>query len=666
MLKKINLIIIILIFLELVVFNFQAIKSEVLHFDETNVEFVSTYYEGLDTTKIEIDNINKNVHNLYVDYTKHGQGTCVDNVIIEYTDESFSSFFRYYGDKRKLTHEICLEYDKSKYIQCDFIGQAKKINLYIESDTPIEIEELVINKKVPLKFNIVRFIILFIVISLVYSMLEAEFFKQKFDINNKTHFGTIIIFALVFILILCIMKFCIPEKKVRDNWLNRAYSKELVNSIKEGKVNIEIEAKTLKILQTLNNPYDAGEVSKYNMRGCFDIAYYNGNVYLYYGVLPALILFLPINLITGKFLSISYGTLIFLAIGTIFTVKLVAEIIYRYFKKTPLSLVVIFSIFVLFNNKLLCVMARPYIYEMVIAAGYCFVMAGASVFLQYLRTQKKIYLLISCILLALAVACRPPTLFISIIIFIKLLYDIIQKIRDKQKKDVVLIILVSVIPYLIVGILLMIYNYIRFENIFEFGANYQVSVTDFRNFGTNINRTLIGVLTYFISPVNFTPNFPFISSVNWMPEYIGYYFSIAIGGGYFPTSIIGITLLFAPYLMKKIKKCNKEMFCFILINIIVGMAIAVFESNKCGSIGRYMMDFVWLFNISVILMLLFIYNKLEKEELKKIFIKTLVIIVLISCIINLLMIYSYEEELMKSLKGINIYYFIKYMTCFWL
>ena len=247
---------------------------------------------------------------------------------------------------------------------------------------------------------------------------------------------------------------------------------------------------------------------------------------------------------SGEFLSISYGTLIFLAVAAFLTVKLVAEIIYRYLKKTPLSLVILFSIFMLFNNKLLCLMARPYVYEFVIAAGYCFVTAGVSIFLQYLRTERKKYLLISCTLMSLAVACRPPTLFISIIIFAKLLYDVVQQIKIKKLKEIIPVILLSLIPYLIVGILLMIYNYVRFENIFEFGANYQVSVTDFRNFGTNINRILIGLLAYFFSPVNFITEFPFVTSQNWVPEYNGYYFSIGIGGGYFATSIIGIILLF--------------------------------------------------------------------------------------------------------------------------
>ena len=664
--KKYILIILILIILEIFVFNFQAIKSLVLKYDETTVEYTTKYYEGINITKVDLNDVNKKIYNIYVDYINPTESSYEEKVIVEYTDESFSGFARTYGEYRELSHNVNSNFERSKYIQCDFIGETKDFNLYIEAEEPIKVNQVIVNKKVPFKFNIFRFIILAVTICFFYSLLTREFFKREFDINSKKQYLAILSIAISFILILAFIEICISDSNIWNNWLNRVYSIELVNSIKEGKVNIEIEEETLEILKNLNNPYDFSQFSKYDMNDCFDIAYYNEKVYLYYGILPALILLLPINLITGEFLSISYGTLFFLALAAFFTVKLVAEIIHRYFKKTPLSLVILFSIFMLFNNKLLCLMSRPYVYEFVIAAGYCFVMAGVSIFLEYLRTQRKSRLLMACILMALAVACRPPTLFISIIIFIKLLYDIIHKIKKKQTREIVPVILIIIIPYLIVGILLMIYNYVRFENIFEFGANYQVSVTDFRKFGTNINRILIGLSTYFISPVSLIPNFPFITAYNWVPEYNGFYYSLPIGGGYFATSIIGLILVFTPYLLKKIRKSNKEMFYLIIINIVLGVFIAIFESNKCGSIGRYMVDFIWLFNIAVILMLLFIYNKIKKEEFRKVFMKILMTVILISCIINLVMIYSYEHSLLKSLENINIYYFIEYMICFWL
>lgn len=666
MIKKFSIIAVIIIILEIFVFNFQSLKSHILNYQESVGETVYEDTEKSTETKITIKNINTKVNNIYIDYENLEQKSYEENVTINYKDESFSDYNRHYGEYRELTHTMTVKNERSKYIKCNFIGNAKEICLTIQSPNLIKINNIQINKKIPFEFNIVRVAILIIIICGAYALLTTKFFRNKFDINNKKQKVILNGIVLIFILILILMLVATSYEGVWGIWINRTYGIDFVNSLKQGKVNIDIEQEVMEILNNANNPYDITEVEKQDLKNCFDIAYYNQKVYVYYGILPALILLLPFNLITGEYLPIHVGTFIFLAIGAIFTIKLLKEIIYRYYKKVPFALVVIFSLFILFNNKILGVMARPHVYEFVIAAGYCFVMAGLYMFFKYLRCNKKRQLFGSCLLMALAVACRPPTLFISIIIFIKLIYDIIQKIKDKKIKETIPVITIAIIPYAIIGILLMLYNYIRFENIFEFGANYQVSVTDFRRFGMDINRIFIGLTAYFISPVKVIPTFPFVTSENWLPEYNGYYFSIAVGGGYFATSLIGIVIVLLPWLRKKIKKYNKEMSIFIIITIILGLFIAIFESNKCGSLGRYMMDFIWLFNIVAILLVLFIYKQIKSNEYKKLFIKILMIIILISCIINTLMIYSYEAELLKLSGNIDMYYFIKYMFCFWL
>lgn len=307
-------------------------------------------------------------------------------------------------------------------------------------------------------------------------------------------------------------------------------------------------------------------------------------------------------------------------------------------------------------------MSRPFTYELVSSAGYCFVMAGVSIFLQYLRTSNKRDLIISSSLMALAVACRPTMIFASILIFVKIIFDIISK-KDKYEK--IKIGLNVLIPYAIVGILLMIYNYMRFGNIFEFGANYQISVTDFRNFGFNINRVIIGIVTYLFSPLKFISDFPFVISENWLPEYNGFYYSQPIGGGYFVTSIIGMVIILIPFIYKKLKEFNKEMFIFIILNIFLGVFLIIFESNKCGSLGRYMLDFSWLFNISAILIILFLFNKIRNGEIKSIFTRVLLFMILFSCLNNSLVIYSNENNLLNKDNNLKGYYFIDYMFCFW-
>lgn len=161
-------------------------------------------------------------------------------------------------------------------------------------------------------------------------------------------------------------------------------------------------------------------------------------------------------------------------------------------------------------------------------------------------------------------------------------------------------------------------------------------------------------------------DFPFVLSENFMPEYMGFYYSQPIGGGYFTTTIIGIIIIFIPWLWKKIKEHNKQMSIVIAVSIIMSFGLIILETNKCGSIGRYMMDFVWMTNISVVLVILWIFNSIKEEKNKFIFVKILAVLIVISCIINTLLIFSNEGNLLKKGHNLTTYYYIKYLFSFWM
>lgn len=505
----------------------------------------------------------------------------------------------------------------------------------------------------------------------MYSLLKKEFFKKEFDINNKEHKGILTLTALIFIIILLLMQQTIARNAplTKSIHINQLYGVEFVESIINGNINVnKYDPENLDIIRNSQNPYDYNAPEREHKSIIyFDSAYFNGNAYMYYGILPALILLVPIRLITGDFMYMEFATFVFLAISAIFTVKLFSEIIYRYYKKIPLSLVVLLCTFALFNNKILWTMSRPWTYEFVISAGYCFVMAGMYYFFKYLRLKRTSYLFASCLLMALSVACRPTCLLASIFIFAKLVYDFIKDIKDKKvDSKYISKLVICMLPYLIIGGLLMIYNYIRFGNIVEFGSNYQMSVTDFRNFGFNINRAIIGTITFLFSPIKFNWDFPFVTSTSFMPEYMGYYYSQPVGGGYFTVTIIGIVILLLPWLWKKAKEYNKEMNALIILSVAVAIVLSIFEASKAGSVGRYTMDFLWMLNIATVLLILLLYNYLKSECAKLTFIKILLLLIMISCIMNTLLVYSNENALLERRFNLKTFYYIKYLIAFWI
>ena len=75
---------------------------------------------------------------------------------------------------------------------------------------------------------------------------------------------------------------------------------------------------------------------------------------------------------------------------------------------------------------------------------------------------------LSYLFLGLAVGCRP---FSAIYILMFFIYYIITE-NDKKLSKRIIDNIVPLIPTMFIGIAYMIYNYIRFDNIFEFGHNY--------------------------------------------------------------------------------------------------------------------------------------------------------------------------------------------------
>ena len=67
-------------------------------------------------------------------------------------------------------------------------------------------------------------------------------------------------------------------------------------------------------LETLNNPYDPDERREAGVTFHWDHAYYDGHYYMYFGVVPVFLLFLPYRVITGTALTTFRATQVFTAV----------------------------------------------------------------------------------------------------------------------------------------------------------------------------------------------------------------------------------------------------------------------------------------------------------------------------------------------------------------
>ena len=187
---------------------------------------------------------------------------------------------------------------------------------------------------------------------------------------------------LVFFIILSgINSYSSEEKSEGTNWtsfLNTEggiYNKDFVNAIKSGKFYI-LERPNSNVLE-LENPYDNLTRNKFAERNKdydWDTALYNGHEYIYFGILPVLLIFLPYNIIFHRYLKISVVVFIFSIFIFILLKEILLKFLQKYFKDIPFKNVVYFLIIFCSGTLIFYANGMSRVYEVVIIMRiiFCF------------------------------------------------------------------------------------------------------------------------------------------------------------------------------------------------------------------------------------------------------------------------------------------------------
>ena len=656
-------IIAVVILIEIYIFNINSFRVLNNKHDKKVIELENMILEGIEfqedknsyliskeNASIEIKNINTNIRTIKLDVKLKGK-LDVLTYNIEYTDETSENY-------RELPKKILVnDIERSKYTACYLSGKSEKIKIQINNmqNKEIQINNIIINEMVPIDFSIIRCSILFFIILSIYMIKNNSDFSIPYNTKNENQKTIIIIVMGVFITILIWQTIILGDMKFESE-----YSEIFTNALINKQVHLEVEPD--ESLINLKNPYD--QTARKNINYLWDVAYYKENYYIYFGILPALILFVPFKLITGEYLSMNIGIFLFSIWQTIITVKLMLLIYKKWFNKTAFRYLILAITISLFGSLILWINGRPDMYELFIVSGACFAMQGLYFIMKWLEREKvePIYLLAASIFLALSVACRPNLLIMSMFIIPILIY-LIKTYKDNRENTIKSILYIAT-PYMIIGVLCMVYNYIRFDNIFEFGSNYQLTVNDIGKLENRIATIPVGIFTAFFMLPSFTTVFPFYNLYNSTLNFFGYYYVENIVCGLFILNPICWIIFFTKSILKRDKK-NKEKKIAIYTAIAIVAVLVITTIMKAGTLQRYAYDYIWLL-ITVSCMLVFqLIDNIKDKNLKRYILNSLIIIAIITVFSNFIVgaVVS-ENELLRKYNP-KQYYDIRYSICFW-
>jgi len=268
-------------------------------------------------------------------------------------------------------------------------------------------------------------------------------------------------------------------------------------------------------LLALKDPYDPQQNAGYRLH---DASLYKGRYYYYFGPGPVLLLYLPYALIMREPLPDRLGTWLFAGAAFLVACVLLKLLLTRFWPQTPRWLFYFLCTCLGFSNSFPYLLRRPDVYETAIAAGQLFILAGlyAAARAAWGAGQRAMEAAaLSGAAFAAAFASRPPLVFAAgAMLWLLFLGDL--PLRSRLQRFAA-----AVIPFTAGFLLVLFYNYVRFDSPFEFGNHYQlagINVRKLQYFHVSIPRILENLRYSLLEPPRLHSTFPFVTLAPAPPD----------------------------------------------------------------------------------------------------------------------------------------------------
>ena len=298
------------------------------------------------------------------------------------------------------------------------------------------------------------------------------------------------------------------------------YYNLLVRALRAGQLNLLMEVPPG--FAQLADPYDPVANERYRLledHPLHDLSYYKGKLYLYFGITPALVLFWPYTALTGQWLLHKDAVVIFFAVGFLASVGLLCAMWRRYFAEVGVGVVAAGALALGLTTLTPVILPRCDVYEVSISCGYALTMlALAGVWAALHQPQRRgRWLAAASLAYGLAVGTRPSLLFGAVI----LLVPVVQVWREHRPVWAPL--LAATGPIALIGLVLMLYNTLRFDNPLEFGVQYHLSGYR-RDMGQHFSLRYLwfNFRVFFLEPARWSGSFPFVQDIAVPPAPAGY------------------------------------------------------------------------------------------------------------------------------------------------
>ena len=306
-----------------------------------------------------------------------------------------------------------------------------------------------------------------------------------------------------------------------------SYYNLLVQGFRAGQLNVKRDAPSG--LVKLSNPYDPATNAAYvwdKRHFSYEMSYYKGKLYLYFGVTPALVLFWPCSALTGYYCTHRDAIIIFDAVGILVAAWLIYSAWRRYFPETNIWCAAVGVLALGLSPCFMDQLSNCDVHEVPRSSGFAFTMLTLAAIWNALHQPKRqiLWLALASLAYGLAVGSRPSLLPGIVIVLIPVVHTLRSATEPCPARKKISLLTAAIIPAMMVGAGLATYNVLRFDSPFEFGWHY--CLTDIQNTSLqpfSLHYLWFNFRLYFLQPLYWNNSFPFIHGRVLSPEPSHYY-----------------------------------------------------------------------------------------------------------------------------------------------
>lgn len=474
-------------------------------------------------------------------------------------------------------------------------GQTEKLILSFTGITkPVTIHDIRALSAVPYSFSDARFCLLLAIILAILAIKEFRFYSISYDSKKRSHL--IAVAAMTAVCTLSGLFFLAPNQEGRKYTGEEIYSDDpfamTLDAFEKGQVHLDLKADPA--LEELENVYSYDVRTASGAFSFWDLAYYNGKYYSYFGAAPVLTYYYPYYKITGNLPTLAMANSFFTVLGIFFMCMTILSAMKLLKIKPNLLLLLLMLPTSTATMGFLTLANEIDRYTLPSVSGLCFLMICLFTGMTACTTAKKklkpILLLVSGTALALSVGSRPTVALCGAVLvpfFIGILLD------KKEKPGYRLGLAASFTAPLIAGAaLIMKYNAARFGSPFEFGAVYQLTVSDIHANTLRLSNLPSALYHYFLQMPKSKTSFPFFETgYNGLENY-GSYVYAAIGFGALTLPVILMGTLLQPSAFGKRSKELTDRYrkWFLAICLVMSIGLAWADFSMGGFITHYVFD----------------------------------------------------------------------------